>query len=325
MSTTSSTKANSTTNSVEDICFASGQSLPNEKHKDKPTAVVSVSANNTSLTTITADISQTLSLFECPVCFEYITPPILQCLNFHVFCRTCRQKFTSPAKCPTCREALPKKDIRNHSLEQVAANLNLPFPCKNKEFGCQVTTSLTDIVGHEEHCQHQAYRCPTVTGTCEWTGGLAEVANHLEQAHKFPSYARFTCKVNFMHTLDDLGKQPNDSWQSLIQYNKEHFLYVLTSDDKFNFKAMLFFIGEQKVADKYKYRLTIGGHSDGSLLQMKNKPVSIRQRVSTVFDTGLVLVFSLGMAKVLAKDDVIKINVDIKSKYDRVLNHFGVL
>lgn len=40
------------------------------------------------------------SLFECPVCFDYVLPPILQCQNGHLVCSTCRQKLTC---CPTCR------------------------------------------------------------------------------------------------------------------------------------------------------------------------------------------------------------------------------
>ena len=43
------------------------------------------------------------SLFECPVCFDYVLPPILQCQSGHLVCANCRPKLTC---CPTCRGAL---------------------------------------------------------------------------------------------------------------------------------------------------------------------------------------------------------------------------
>lgn len=45
------------------------------------------------------------SLFECPVCFDYVLPPILQCQSGHLVCANCRPKLTC---CPTCRGPLGK-------------------------------------------------------------------------------------------------------------------------------------------------------------------------------------------------------------------------
>ena len=43
------------------------------------------------------------SLFECPVCFDYVLPPIIQCQSGHLVCANCRPKLTC---CPTCRRPL---------------------------------------------------------------------------------------------------------------------------------------------------------------------------------------------------------------------------
>lgn len=64
------------------------------------------------------------ALFECPVCFDYVLPPILQCQAGHLVCNTCRQKLSC---CPTCRGPLTPS-IRNLAMEKVASTL--PFPCK---------------------------------------------------------------------------------------------------------------------------------------------------------------------------------------------------
>ena len=43
------------------------------------------------------------TLFECPVCFDYVLPPIIQCQSGHLVCANCRPKLNC---CPTCRGPL---------------------------------------------------------------------------------------------------------------------------------------------------------------------------------------------------------------------------
>lgn len=75
------------------------------------------------------------ALFECPVCFDYVLPPILQCQSGHLVCNQCRQKLSC---CPTCRGPL-SPSIRNLAMEKVASTL--PFPCKvtHNTAPCHVT------------------------------------------------------------------------------------------------------------------------------------------------------------------------------------------
>ena len=47
--------------------------------------------------------SELAALFECPVCYDYVLPPILQCQSGHLVCSSCRSKLTL---CPTCRGTL---------------------------------------------------------------------------------------------------------------------------------------------------------------------------------------------------------------------------
>ncbi|XP_069749399.1 E3 ubiquitin-protein ligase Siah2 isoform X2 [Narcine bancroftii] len=85
------------------------------------------------------------SLFECPVCFDYVLPPILQCQAGHLVCNQCRQKLSC---CPTCRGPL-SPSIRNLAMEKVASTI--PFPCKmlfriaNLPDSCLIMASLTFI------------------------------------------------------------------------------------------------------------------------------------------------------------------------------------
>ena len=128
----------------------SADSLSNKRQKlddIKPSVNASDKTDKTLVALSDSDVQRLVSQFECPVCLEHICPPVLQCPNGHVFCRPCRQKLTTPVRCPTCREPLPTKDIHSHQMELMAVNLRLPFQCKYSSFGCLVTTLLPDKLG----------------------------------------------------------------------------------------------------------------------------------------------------------------------------------
>jgi hypothetical protein len=60
---------------------------------------------NIATSTVSNQHQDLVNLFECPVCFDYALPPILQCQSGHIVCSQCRQKLSS---CPTCRGPLGK-------------------------------------------------------------------------------------------------------------------------------------------------------------------------------------------------------------------------
>lgn len=116
-------------------------------------------------TAMSADLA---SLFECPVCFDYVLPPILQCQSGHLVCSSCRPKLNC---CPTCRG--PLGNIRNLAMEKVAGNVM--FPCKHSNTGCPVTLVHTEKPEHEEICEYRPYTCPCPGASCKWQGGLDQV------------------------------------------------------------------------------------------------------------------------------------------------------
>lgn len=63
---------------------------------------------------------QLTRLFECPVCFEHIAPPIFQCLVGHLICNKC---VIMCDNCPTCRNPFNAK--RNLYMEKVNQRLIL--------------------------------------------------------------------------------------------------------------------------------------------------------------------------------------------------------
>uniref|UniRef100_A0AAY5F5E3 RING-type E3 ubiquitin transferase n=1 Tax=Electrophorus electricus TaxID=8005 RepID=A0AAY5F5E3_ELEEL len=113
------------------------------------------------------------ALFECPVCFDYVLPPILQCQAGHLVCNQCRQKLSC---CPTCRGPLTPS-IRNLAMEKVASTL--PFPCKYASAGCLLSLHHSEKPEHEEVCEFRPYTCPCPGASCKWQGSLEAVMPHL--------------------------------------------------------------------------------------------------------------------------------------------------
>lgn len=95
------------------------------------------------------------SLFECPVCFELILPPIYQCQNGHVLCIRCRGNITY---CPLCRSPMPS-NIRNLQLEKLAEQF--PMRCSFQEYGCKAMLIFgKERTDHESECVFRSFPCP---------------------------------------------------------------------------------------------------------------------------------------------------------------------
>lgn len=62
-----------------------------------------------------------LQLLECPVCKEYMSPPIYQCTTGHTICNPCKTKL---GKCSSCEDPIEK--TRNYTLEELSKKVELP-------------------------------------------------------------------------------------------------------------------------------------------------------------------------------------------------------
>ena len=116
-------------------------------------------------------------LFECPVCFDYVLPPIYQCDSGHLICSNCRPKLNN--SCPSCRG--PLGSVRNLAMEKVAETVK--FPCKYASSGCTLRLLHNEKRTHEEVCEHRPYMCPCPGTSCKWQGPLDSVLEDLLTSH----------------------------------------------------------------------------------------------------------------------------------------------
>lgn len=70
----------------------------------------------------TSSNQELASYFECPVCFDYALPPIMQCQSGHIVCQSCRQKLSM---CPTCRGPLGKSCVHVYHVYFIFHIINL--------------------------------------------------------------------------------------------------------------------------------------------------------------------------------------------------------
>src|SRR5262249_19127309 len=153
-------------------------------------------------------------------------PPILQCPNGCLFCQPCRQSLRV-LNCPKCREPLPKKkDIRCHSMEQVANTLQ--FPCKFADAGCTLKAGLKDIPFHSKRCRFRPYRCP-ISSKCEWLGSEEQIVGHLIDFHKIIVYDGSDCGTFKLNPFAD-SPQMNKTCVRLLLFLDRYFLYVVTKN-----------------------------------------------------------------------------------------------
>ncbi|KDR11330.1 E3 ubiquitin-protein ligase siah-1-like [Zootermopsis nevadensis] len=91
----------------------------------------------------------TLKEIECPVCFEYMSPPIMLCRRGHNLCHTCRKDIS---KCPICKEKFITKNL---ALEEIANKIKLlhntiPQPSNHRSPYDLLDEQRTKIVIAEE-------------------------------------------------------------------------------------------------------------------------------------------------------------------------------
>ncbi|XP_069675847.1 E3 ubiquitin-protein ligase sina-like [Periplaneta americana] len=182
-------------------------------------------------------------LLVCPVCYEYMVPPLMQCRRGHMVCVDCKSSFTS---CPTCRSKFV--NMRNRAMEDVA--YNLIYPCKNANLGCQHRSKLEDREHHEGNCTFKSFRCVDAP-RCGWSGTRAELLQHVGQFH------RNVFLEGPEHNLTmDLYDEEGDNW--IVSAFEELFwvnLELMPGDNVF---GCVMYVGPHELASLYEYTFQVG-------------------------------------------------------------------
>ncbi|XP_018563397.1 E3 ubiquitin-protein ligase SIAH1-like [Anoplophora glabripennis] len=113
--------------------------------------------------------TELLMELECPICTNYMSPPIRQCATGHSICEDCRRRLPN---CALCQGVFTES--RNISLEGLAVKMR--YPCINKSSGCNLKLAYNEREIHESRCMFKGYKC--AMENCPWVGKLEDISEH---------------------------------------------------------------------------------------------------------------------------------------------------
>ena len=131
---------------------------------------------------------------SCPVCYDIIVSPILQCGEGHLICKECLSHLQVPRRCPTCRELYPADaPVRNRALESLVAQLTVSCAV------CRHGFKARDRDEHNAVCPSRSIDCPFTC--CHAKVPLNGLAEHLRDEHGRGSRCAAACQKGLKDAL----------------------------------------------------------------------------------------------------------------------------
>ncbi|PSN42357.1 hypothetical protein C0J52_08511 [Blattella germanica] len=239
---------------------------------------------------------------KCPVCMEYMVPPILKCENGNNVCIKCRQNLYI---CATRRQELTMKRkvslenmtriILKHNQKMSREELHSYFQCIIGEATgnpCTWKGPRTEIVRHvvEEHLDplpegnpNPFTRCNSKEATgvpCIWRGPRTEVMKHLQENHK----------DIFTETITKLSVciqefRPTYKYGKIILAFREMFSQQFQVHGT-DFFFVVQFVGPEQKASEFKYKITFKFPADGEEIAFTRDTKSVNVSVEDIWQSG---------------------------------------
>jgi hypothetical protein len=210
-----------------------------------------------------------LKELECPVCMEYMVPPIKLCTIGHNICSKCRERVQY---CPMCRAEF--SETRNVALENIARIQK--YPCANRQSGCLELFSIEHINEHQADCVYGEIKCPfKFNCSCTWNGLKSDLKEHAKVAHKAyffesPSIHSSLFEGTFVKLLSCFG-------ELFVEYEG-------VRDGKLYCAVQL--IGTSSEASKYKCVFTLRAANGIEQIWKTSFVSSYREDFETIFNSG---------------------------------------
>ncbi|KAF5295248.1 hypothetical protein FQR65_LT19914 [Abscondita terminalis] len=206
-----------------------------------------------------------LNEIECPVCNEYMTPPIFICPMGHSICSSCRPKIRI---CPSCRSEI--QDTRNFTLEKLTTVFE--YPCKHQEFGCNLRLNHKEIELHQQHCSYGFKECPwKLFGWCK-DEEIVDLIGHIRNKH-----ASFLIKTNHNYSI-----RVGITTALYAAITPENELLIIFCDGAEQLKINFIHVinrGINKTKSTYKYKLEFCDKTGGNLEFIISKLCQIIQPI----------------------------------------------
>ncbi|KAG8233415.1 hypothetical protein J437_LFUL013409 [Ladona fulva] len=248
------------------------------------------------------DLNQSLiSLLECPVCLEYVFPPINQCKRGHLVCANCKPQLNN---CPSCRSRFT--ETRNLAMEKVAEKLY--YPCRNHTSGCKGMYLLQDKREHEANCHFRTYKC--IVSHCLWKGFRPDILGHMVDAHKkIVVYGESQVLCIKLDTCVHFTQ----NW-IVSAFGQVFRVNFLVSYLRSQIAGCVQYLGPRKHASSYCYTFDVC--SNNRRLLYSRQTHGDTGRLMTLYNTGDCFHLRTDAANYYVKDRVIKVKLNIKKASD---------
>jgi E3 ubiquitin-protein ligase SIAH1 len=184
---------------------------------------------------------------ECPVCTDYMMPPIAMCESGHNICSNCRPNLD---KCPSCRQ--PFLNLRNKALENLS--LRAKHPCCYRSYGCQLMFRADVKNDHEVACPYRPYKCPLVNADrimCQWYGIYEDLREHIKSKHR----DRVTDIKSGRHVSIRRYKEENKYSRVIFACDEMFYQQFEVIDNTFYF--VIQHIGPENYGSNFQYQFTL--------------------------------------------------------------------
>ncbi|KAF5286825.1 hypothetical protein FQA39_LY00358 [Lamprigera yunnana] len=226
--------------------------LPNELINIDTTHLKDKIKNERGLSAVDSDI---LLELECPVCNEYMVPPIYQCVVGHSICGTCKPLMN---ECSTCRDKIAA--TRNFSLEKLTRIIK--YNCKYIDLDCPFQLNSEEIKDHEANCKFGPYNCPfDEFRECKWKRKLSNIIYHAKTCHEDD-----ILEVNYLtRAYLDTSSEDTDEDCYIIKSFGGLFRIIFKFCSKM-FYWSIQYVGPSEEAEKFMYELDIDGGMASNLV-----------------------------------------------------------
>ena len=199
---------------------------------------------------------------ECPVCFDFMVPPITMCENGHSICPKCKPKLQN---CPSCKK--PFLQVRNLALESLSRQ------------------AINEEDQRPPARIPQNVECPFARiskDICPWKGPVADMKVHVKFFHKNPND---TFKVSGVFTVVLTDLSPTQHYRKAV-FTADELFYIYWRIKDGSFYCTVFYVGEQEKCSNYMYRFVLTTDSDNRKISMSFPTRSIMENLEELFHSG---------------------------------------
>ncbi|KAM0895130.1 hypothetical protein ACQ4PT_024029 [Festuca glaucescens] len=155
------------------------------------------------------------TMYDCPLCYRPLKPPVLKCRAGHGACGSCAENHSR--KCHLCADGGEYEHVHWLDPYVMAAKVW----CPNEPFGCRTSVTYFLVEDHRLECPHAPCYCPEPG--CTFPGSPPMLYDHLKVHHDW-----LVTSIAFDKKLD-LEIDEAQRRHLLATKNGEHlFLLVIT-------------------------------------------------------------------------------------------------